>query len=312
MPRAIESYIATIPPAEWEIIEAFVRASVNDADALTVRSARQLLVAAARHVHYCWTVGYPLDRLVIWRREVIAEFAQRGCPDMTVASRNTYRSTLFSMSDVLLAAPHRHPRPPSIGRGASSRPYTAKEVSLLIAWANFQRTENRRVNAMVLLCLGIGAGLSAAEIGWLRACDVRVDDEGVLLTISGPRARTVPMLEAWEQPIAQIAQASMRKSQRIFVPNRHSGANKSLISNFVVNTTDRPVSVTAQRLRATWLVTHLTAGTPVVLLARAAGLESLDGLSRFVEYVPNIDVVASRSRLRSVAPGRQYAEGESL
>lgn len=312
MSRTIDFYDPTIPPAHWEVIEGFVRAAVTDSDVGTRYVARKRLGVTSRLTHWAWTVGYPLDRQVIFRREVIAEFVSKGCADLATASRGTYRSTLFAMSDVLLVGAHRHPRVPAVGKGASSRPYTVAEVALLSSWARHQRTDNRRVNATILLALGLGAGLPSADIGPLNAGDVTVDDQGVLLDVRGERPRQVPMLAEWEEPVAELALASLHKDQWLFVPRRRNATNRSLISNFLGDTTDRPMTINSQRLRATWIVTHLTAGTPVALLARAAGLESLEGLSRFVQYVPDVDVAAARRRLRSASPRRVYLDGEPL
>ena len=43
-------------------------------------------------------------------------------------------------------------------------------------------------------------------------------------------------------------------------------------------------------MRATWIVTHLTAGSPVKALVEAAGVDSLEALTRYLRFVPDADV----------------------
>lgn len=62
---------------------------------------------------------------------------------------------------------------------------------------------------------------------------------------------------------------------------------RNLLSGFVENSAGnfRPRS---DRMRATWLVTHLTAGTNMAALMRAAGVEKFENLARYLAYVPEL------------------------
>ncbi len=52
-------------------------------------------------------------------------------------------------------------------------------------------------------------------------------------------------------------------------------------------------------MRATWMVTHLTAGSPVKALVEAAGVDSLEALTRYLRFVPDADVAAYRAAFRA-------------
>jgi hypothetical protein len=64
----------------------------------------------------------------------------------------------------------------------------------------------------------------------------------------------------------------------------HTANYPNLISSFVVRSSSMRVRPTSQRLRATWIVHHLSAGVPVATLMRAAGVESLEAFTRYVRF----------------------------
>ena len=74
--------------------------------------------------------------------------------------------------------------------------------------------------------------------------------------------------------------------------------HKNLIANFVDKTTPGSVRANAQRMRSTWLVTHLSSGSPPKALVEAAGVDSLEALTRFLRFVPDLDPAQARRRLR--------------
>ena len=56
------------------------------------------------------------------------------------------------------------------------------------------------------------------------------------------------------------------------------------------------------RLRSTWLVTHLRAGTRLPELCRAAGLQGATVLSDLLEQVDPLDIDTARTMLRGLIP----------
>jgi hypothetical protein len=103
----------------------------------------------------------------------------------------------------------------------------------------------------------------------------------------------------------------MRKDMFLFRPTREK-THPNLISNFVDKTTPGRVRANAQRMRSTWLVTHMTAGTPPKVLVEAAGVDSLEALTRFLRFVPDVDPTAARRAMREayrVCTGDDTASG---
>lgn len=300
MTDKIANYRASMPPEQWELIEEFVRAAITDFSPATNRDAGYFMTIVTKHVHWCWVRGYPLDRQVIFRREVIAEFCENGIRTLSHKTRGTWRSRLFRVSEALMTGSRRPVRVPSISMGPAQAPYTPREVNDLRWWATNLGTDYRRVNMMCVLALGLGAGLKAVEMGGVRCSDVTVDDDGVVVNVrEGVSPRLVPVTAPWEGVIAEIASAALRKDQWLLLPMRRLKYHKSLLSNFTLDLPNRPCSVNAQKLRATWIVEHLSAGTPVRLLADAAGLASPDALGPYISHVPDVAPIEGRRRLRS-------------
>jgi len=78
----------------------------------------------------------------------------------------------------------------------------------------------------------------------------------------------------------------------------HVAFYQTLISGFVDRSDTSRVHPQTQRLRATWIVRHLAAGTPVVELMQAAGVESLEAFTRYVKFVPRVSRRVARDALR--------------
>lgn len=295
--RKIEDFIPDIPERYWAVIGTFVRAAVADAQPATAYTANSLLSTVARHVLWCWqSAGLELDRAVVFDRWVIEEYTHKGAPHLSAASRGNRRSQLFRVAEALLGPEgSRVPRTP-LPASDPVRPYCAAELTALRSWAYGQATATRRRDAATLLALGAGAGLAVEDIAGLLAGMVTVDEEGVLLSVPGRRARLVPVLVDWEEALIEAAR-SVPPERPLFGEERHS-ANKNFVTNFVAKSSGVEIKPLVQRLRATWIVHHLTARTPVVPFMAAAGVQSLDALTRYLRFIPGIDPAEARRALR--------------
>jgi integrase len=293
----MNSYEPEIDTAIWLEIRDFVTAAVTDTAGATAYQPDTLLIAATRLTAWCWeTGGLPLERDVIFHRDTIAHFIAVGLPYAKPAARGNLRSQLLRMSEVLLARSASLRKLGALPPSDPSVPYSAGEVIALRNWGAAQSTPGRRTNAGVLLALGLGGGLSASEIGETRVRDVRVDDAGVVIDVPGTRARSVPVLRDWEDALRRRTEELgadryvFRESHQAFYPN--------LISSFVNRGQWTPVRLQTQRMRATWIVHHLSVGTPVVVLMRAAGVDSLEAFTRYVRFVAPTDEDEARVLLR--------------
>jgi integrase len=253
----------------------------------------------ARYVLWAWqTAGIDLDRELLFRPDVIEEFIDHACPTLTSSSRGTYRSRLLRVRRILFDADgtsvrsYTAPLPPADPR----RPYSAAELSALRNWASAQHSEIRRRDCWTLLALGAGAGLASEDIVRLKTDDVTIDSLGILLQVTGRRARLVPVLAAWEQPIID-ATSAIGPSLPLFGAQRTS-FNNNAISALVGRSSGSRIKPSLQRLRITWILHHLGIGTPVSHLMRAAGIESLEAFDRYLRYLPDPDENEFRIALR--------------
>jgi len=63
------------------------------------------------------------------------------------------------------------------------------------------------------------------------------------------------------------------------------GHHLNLVTNFIAKSAGAPSArPNMQRLRATWLILHISAGTHLIALSRAAGFSSLESLNRFMPF----------------------------
>jgi integrase len=290
-------YEPRLDSATWYSIGPFVTAAVAACVAITPYEANALQNVASRLTAWTWeSAGLPLERGVVFNRDVIARFIAIGCPGIKPAVRGNMRSQLLRMSESLLdpaVVPRRlNPLPPS----DPTTPYSAMELVSLRSWAEAQSTAQRRANAQVLLALGAGCGLSAIEIGEVRVRDISCDERGVLVRVDGGRPRSVAVLREWEN--ALIERRAMLEPDRYAFRENHTSFYPNLVTNFVDRSRVVGVRPQSQRLRSTWIVHHLEAATPVTLLMRAAGVESLEALTRYTRFVPELDADLGRRLLR--------------
>ena len=281
----------------WNEIGDFSLAAVEEAGPAIPYRQGELLRAATGLTLWAWqTSGLPLERDVIFRRHTIERFVAEGLAHYTNSGRTTRRSQLLRMAEFLLGPKVMPPRMRPIGLPEALAPYTHEQLASFRSLAATQSPRHRLVNAEVLLSLGFGAGLAAREITNLRVGDIRVDNEGVLVDVTGDRPRTVPLLAEWEPAIIELVQRA-RPVDWAFLPGR-TKAYKNVVTNFVYWSGTEEETPQTPRMRSTWVVHQLSRGVHVVPLLQAAGVKSLEAIARYVKYVPGIDPDQARAILR--------------
>jgi integrase len=218
---------------------------------------------------------------VIFSPPVIDRFTSQGLPQYTKAGRNTMRSRLRRMADVLLGDEREPDRERPMGNSDTVRPYSQAEIAALYSWATGQPDGERYSSAMTLLALGLGAGLTGSEIARLKIGDIQVDDKGVIVHVAGTRPRDVPVLREWEGML--LERVTGRDAGSWAFREGREGENRNLVTDFAARSRGE-VGLQARRMRATWIVHHLDAGTPLAALLVAAGFQSAEPLGKFVKF----------------------------
>jgi hypothetical protein len=119
----------------------------------------------------------------------------------------------------------------------------------------------------------------------------------LLVSVGNPSARRVPVLAKWEVELLELAATARGE----FLVGGHSASRNragALAASLVVANGHPRFS--ASRLRSTWLVAHLTQGTRLPELARAAGLQGVTVLSELLPFVPAFDELEAATRLRGL------------
>ena len=176
-------------------------------------------------------------------------------------------------------------------------PYSAPEVQLLRSDALGQPTASRRRAARALLALGLGTGLDGRWVTRVGARDVVRSALGVHVVVGEPAARHVVARAQWEDELVALAATA---GDEFLVGGRSMSARRTghLTAQLLVPT-GHPRLAPA-RLRSTWLVAHLEAGTRLPELARAAGLQGVTVLSDLLVHVEPLGAEDAAAMVRGV------------
>lgn len=289
---------AQMGPREWDAIAGYVRdVTMTALERYEGRyDAQDMIGAVAGLTRWATQVaGLPMETGVVFHRDTIAEYIARA--DLSVSSRATIRSRLLRVAEAVLSTEERVTRLQPLRADDPVRPYSEFEQRRLRSWAEGQTTPTRRMECRAILSLGLGAGLASSDIIALRARDILIDDLGILIRIPGSRARDVPVLAGWEQGLVDLHSA--RQPDAWFLGARRASGGKNWLNNTIASSspegTLRPVPA---RMRNTWLVHHMIAGTPLGPLVAAAGLETFRTIEKLLRFVPEPTVDEVRRSMR--------------
>lgn len=182
---------------------AFAREVVARAEPHTSQRAKALLFSASRLAGFGEQLGLELSVQALLQETTIERFVLCGCDGLQPASVRTLRTNLRALGRSL--GPHPEPEPVPLPRERAKRPYSDAEIEGYLRLAACQPTEARRMRASALVCLGAGAGIVACELRHLRGAHVVCRAGGVLVEVSGRRARTVPVLQRFSAPLLTAA-----------------------------------------------------------------------------------------------------------
>lgn len=273
------TYRPKLPAEDWAAIEGYVHSVIDRAEPLVTYSAKDLYPAVTRLVHFTRSSYAPVEDRVVFDPVHIGRFVNHHLATYNRASRNTIRARLRRVSEVLLGD-EAAGRFKALGKAEASRPYTPPELAVLDAWAWQQRTLERRTSAGALLALGLGAGLTGAEIIAARGRDL--GNAGTSIAVRGAASRVIPVIPDWAQRLEE--RRDLLKGDGWLFRTQQRGSNINLITDFV-SRGGPVVPLQARRMRATWLAHHLVACTPLKRLLRIAGLRSAEALDRVLPFV---------------------------
>jgi integrase len=174
---------------------AFARDVIARVAAGGQERAKNLLWAAGKLADYGLGLGLdPVPEVLL--HPSAAERFTRCAPGLPGAARRTLRTNLRFIGRRVV--PHLYPADLPLPRERAKQPYSAAEIAGFLALADAQPTAERRMRAGGLVCLGAGAGLIRGDLRDVRGSDVARRSGGVVVTVRGARARTVPVLARYQ------------------------------------------------------------------------------------------------------------------
>jgi len=251
------------------------------------------MTRTAHLVSWCDQRGIDLRREVVFAPHTVERFVSEGCAHLAEGSRGNYRSMLHRVGAAVLG-PLVYPPRTTFGTSPRLAPYSDAEVRALVGWSHGLPTERMRDNAQTLLGLGLGAGLTSAEINESKRNWVEHTYGGLAIGVPSERPRRVPVVAEWTWAVEA---AFVRSGDLLFLPDRTAVTNKQL-SRFVEGLPrhDAP-KLSARRLRATWIVGRLDARVPLNALAAAAGVLP-EILAEYVPYMAAVSEAVAEDALR--------------
>jgi integrase len=227
----------------------FARDLVARAAPATALRAKALLFAAGRLGAFAESVGLELGSEELLGEAVIERFILTATDTCSPATRRTLRSNLRALARALEAYPE--PAPVALPRERAKAPYTQAQIDGYLRLAACQPTEARRRRASALICLGAGAGIVSGELRHLRGSGVIEAHGGVLVQVSGRRARSVPVLERYQEPLLLAARLA---GDRLILGGRDPARRNITDALCAVLSADPGLPrLVAGRLRSTWL-----------------------------------------------------------
>lgn len=268
-------------PAGWtrsdlRILEPLlpaVRSWVQQTEPRDAAKTRRLLLAASGMAVWAFRSFGNVDPSVVFHPSNIEAWTMTVCSNKSIRWRETTRSRLRAVGRVV--NPDGWPSPArKVGRQPVTRPYMPVEERVFRLAGGLPGRVSRS-QQMWIICGSLGAGLRGVELAACRTGDIETLDRGRLaVRVRGRHPRLVPFRTEYTD-LARAAAGGSATDRPVFP----DGGD-------VVHTTARRMSpaLSFRRARSTWLVAHLTAGTPLGVLRRVAGPVALSTLDELLPF----------------------------
>jgi len=199
----VDAYIARWRP--WSVsplAAGFARDVITAVQPGGQERAKNLLWAAAKLADWALPLGLEAVPEVLLHPSVAERFT-RCAPGLSPVARRTLRTNLRFIGRRVV--PQLYPADLPLPRERCKQPYGPVEIGGYLALAGAQPTMERRMRAAGLICLGAGAGLIRSDLREVRGSDVARRSGGVVVTVRGARARTVPVLARYHERLLAAA-----------------------------------------------------------------------------------------------------------
>jgi hypothetical protein len=230
-----------------------------------------------------WSLGqgFDLDREVVLCPATVDAYMAGGLPGASNSSLLAVRGDLRSLGTSLTREAPWVQRPEPITRTSLSAPYTEVEVAAIRRDVSRQSTTLRVQVGRAIVALGLGAGLDGRWNVHVIGTDVAENDGLVTVTVGDPAERLVVVRDEFADELLDLA--AQAGSGRLVAGSTSKNAAAKAAGRVVID--QGHISLSAKRLRSTWLLVHLANQISLPVLLAAAGLQSLASLSDLVPFL---------------------------
>jgi integrase len=226
--------------------------------------------------------GLPASGACLLDYDVIEAFCVAGLAGRAASTRGTYRSVLYALAGEIHGPPSRRATP--FAGAKAPLPYSRDERAEVISVARAQRTLVKRSSALAMVWSGIGAGLRPGELATLRGTHVGRAGGRVVVRVTGPAPRVVPVAGGYGPLLEDLARGA--GTGFVFRPGPAAREYKNFVTGFAGRLAADPAAprLSMGRCRATFICDHLAAGTALGELLAITGICEAQSLARYARY----------------------------
>lgn len=302
-PRAVDDPVAVyvleyvpigLSEARWAQVRELVVAQVLRLN-VGLETMKRCIRALAYLSSWCVDEHVALDVEHVLDPDTVERYCTEGlCGTDAAVSR--VRGDLRRLGRTLTATAPWEPLPRPLARTKLPAPYSAAELAVIERDIARQATKLRRTTARAMWLLGLGAGLDGRWNTKVRGTAVSKVGDLVVVQVPDPVARLVVLRAGYATDLLELAEAA---GEGLLVGVRKVSKNSP--SEFAADITleSGRIEFSPARLRSTWLVAHLEAGTQIPVLLQAAGMRRLGSLGDLLGYVRPLTEDEARTQLAS-------------
>lgn len=177
-------------------------------------------------------------------------------------------------------------------------PYKSSEIIRLRSQGSTRSTAHQRHNWKALVALGVGCGTTSTEAVQISVSDIVLHPNHVEVHVPGARPRVVICSADWEDDLRAAVAGRVATDYLILTTNRPN-VGSTWVAGEIRRMASWDTGFTMQRLRSTFIVNHLEAGTSAVHLREMLGVTQFATIQRLIDFaeVPSVEDSAALLRI---------------
>jgi len=245
---------------------------------------------------WCLSQGIDLDVEKVLHPDTIERYCALGLTRTTEQSIGTVKSMLRRLGPVLTVKAPWQPQPQVHRRLELPAPYSVKELAIIHRDIRRQGTETRRLTGLAFESLGLGVGLDGRWAPKVRGTDVSLEGGFVLVRVNAPSPRVVVVRSQYAKTVLELSE---RAGDGLLTGR--SGARPTNVAEVAgdLSIDQGRIHLSLRRLRSTWRVAQLDAGTNLEVVRVAAGVENIAAFKDICAHMKPVATKQARDQLRS-------------